>query len=354
MGGCRCSYKNCKSATKTTENLHFFHYPVKHTERCRKWIENACKPQFFDLAEDQLRNKVVCELHFEERSFTNVSRRRLLHDAIPTLDAGAEVEISQPVEYHNHVQTEEIQVLPANEDGTLFTVDTEFQQLPVSEKIESYIYNDGTLVPLYKTEPPNVEESVVYTVEETNVDHHQPRNVKSKNGNMLLKTTAKNVQPRTYRLVFDNYDGSTAMEEDANNSATRQNQPVIQKLPKIGSNNLEVGEVLPKKAKNIQVVDTRVVQRVKQHTKEIALLKKTLKTTLIQNRPKSKKFVLSTLATLLPPTLYSLVRRTIIKGEVDVTDQDLELFKEIYTASPSLYKSLREKHGWNLPTAIKF
>lgn len=355
MGGCRCSYKNCKSATKTTENLHFFHYPVKHTERCRKWIENACKPQFFDLAEDQLRNKVVCELHFEERCFTNISRRRLLHDAIPTLDAGAEDDIVQRVEYHpNHIQSDEIHVLPANEDGTLFTVDTDsFQQIPASDKIESYIYSNGALVPLYKTEPDSVEQNVIYTVEDSHMENER-RNSKSRNGNVVLHNSGKqNLQPKTYRLLFDTFTESESTETVAMDDEDTSNCTIDSQLEEskhsIESNTMEIDDGQQKKVKNVQVVNTKMAQRVKQHSKEIALLKKTLKSTVIQNRQKYKKSALGSLAPLLPPTLYSLVKRSVKKGEVDSTEQDMELFREIHTASPALYDNLREKYGWNLP-----
>lgn len=362
MGGCRCSYKNCKSATKTTENLHFFHYPVKHTERCRKWIENACKPQFFDLAEDQLRNKVVCELHFEERCFTNINRRRLLHDAIPTLDAGAEEEVTH-VEYRPSVtQSDEIQVLPANEDGTLFTVDTDsFQQIPMSEKIESYIYNNGALVPLYKTEPVGVEESVVYTLEDTNMGRSEQRVPKSKNTvintntNVVFNGSEKNnFQSRTYKLLFNSLtdsEGTTsvAMDEDETSNGTSDNRSEQNRK---NSNSGKVEEKATRIERN--VLNTKMLKRVKQHSKDIALLKKTLKSTVIPNRQKYRKYALSSLAPVLPSTLFSLLKRNVKKGEVDVAQEELELYKEIYAASSSLYSSLKEKYGWNLPDPTTF
>lgn len=351
MGGCRCSYKSCRSATKTTENIHFFHYPVKHTERCRKWIENACKPHFFDLAEDQLRNKVVCGLHFEERCFTNISRRRLLHDAIPTLDGGCEDERSQRLEYQNQTQIHEIQVLPANEDGTLFTVDTDsFQQIPVSEKIESYIYNNGALVPLYKSDATNGTQNVMYAL---NTSNQEDVVTKSRNGTGSFGNSIKQSSvPRTYRLLFDTFteseDAESMLIDDETSNCTVDSN--TEKKRNSNSVKLEMIEDDEKTArKGFNVVNKKVVQRVKQHSKDIAFIKKTLKSTLVHNHQKCKKVALNSLGSRLPPTLFSLVRRSVEKDKTNITEQELELFKEIYSASPDLYKNLKEKYGWCLP-----
>lgn len=351
MGGCRCSYKNCKSATKTTENLHFFHYPVKHTERCRKWIENACKPHFFDLAEDQLRNKVVCELHFEERCFTNVSRRRLLHDAIPTLDAGCEDVRPHRTDYHQNQATEEIQVLPANDDGTIFTVDTDsFQQIPVSEKIESYIYSNGALVPLYKTEAGNGEENVVYTLEETNTES-EPGSIKSRNGNTLFQNAGKQTpEPRAYRLLFDAFtesEGTESIAVDDDDDDEETSNGTIDSQKKLSISKKMETQVVPKKNANLKAVSKKMLRRVKQHTKDIAFIKKTL----IHSNRNHRKLALHSLTYRLPPSLRSLVKRTMQKGESEITEHELELFKEIHTASPSLYNNLKDKYGWKLPDA---
>lgn len=140
MGGCRCTYKNCQNTTKTTENIHFFHYPVKHKERCKIWIENAEKPHFCDLEEEQLRNKVICEMHFEDRYFPNEQKKRLLQAAIPTLDGGCE-----------NSKKSDLKVLPLNEDGTEFVLDSDsmFNRIAaVPHKVETFIYKDGAILPV--------------------------------------------------------------------------------------------------------------------------------------------------------------------------------------------------------------
>ncbi|CAH0550378.1 unnamed protein product [Brassicogethes aeneus] len=85
-GGRRCSYKNCINRSNNIDDLHFFHYPVQNKEVCKKWIEMAEKPHFNDLTESQLRNKVICDKHFEDKYFTNPLRKRLLKGAVPKLD----------------------------------------------------------------------------------------------------------------------------------------------------------------------------------------------------------------------------------------------------------------------------
>ncbi|XP_065166243.1 uncharacterized protein [Atheta coriaria] len=156
MGGCRCSYKSCRSATKTTENLHFFHYPVKHRERCAIWIRNADKPEFANLPDYQLRNKVICGLHFEDKYFANLEKRRLVHNAIPSLDAGCD-STSDDLSY-----IKEVEILPTSNDGSTFTLSLDDLQPGNSAKKQKLDYNSAhsiNLPDVAKVEPD------VYTID---------------------------------------------------------------------------------------------------------------------------------------------------------------------------------------------
>lgn len=346
MGGCRCSYKNCKSATKTTENLHFFHYPVKHTERCRKWIQNACKPNFYDLAEDQLRNKVVCELHFEERCFTNISRKRLLHDAIPTLDAGAEETKPHRMEFISTQSNNDsdIQVLPASDDGTIFTLDADsLQQAPAPDKVESYIYQDGVLVPVYKNQSSNP----TYSIQETTFDGGVGKN---RDSEVTFESETKHDinQAKPYRLLFGSLAGNEEVPEEVSYEEEESNGAPESPVETKENIEMEV-DMLMRKERKRAGVDKKVVRRVKQHSKDIAFIKKALKSTLVSVPGKNKKTALSILSSYLPPSLFTLVKMTAEKGDWNVAEDELEVFKQLFAASPIMYNSLKNKYGWNLP-----
>lgn len=119
MGGCRCAYRGCESSTGLTPGLHYFHFPIRDPARCEKWIQNARKPSLRTLEKDKLRNKVICNLHFEEKFFTNSNGDRLVHNAIPTLG----FEDYDGEEYPNNQEIEDnIQLIPIDKDNTKFAL----------------------------------------------------------------------------------------------------------------------------------------------------------------------------------------------------------------------------------------
>lgn len=65
--------------------MHFFHFPFRDLPRCEKWAEYSNNLAFLQLPINQLRNKVVCEMHFKEPCFMNVKHERLTKFAVPTL-----------------------------------------------------------------------------------------------------------------------------------------------------------------------------------------------------------------------------------------------------------------------------
>lgn len=69
MGGCRCSYRDCK--VKSDGKTHLFHYPVFERVRCQKWLKNANKLDLLELTLGQLKNRVVCQHHFKDSMFMN-------------------------------------------------------------------------------------------------------------------------------------------------------------------------------------------------------------------------------------------------------------------------------------------
>lgn len=85
MGGCRCTFRDCTNNTVNSPGKHFFHFPYKDSERCKKWALNSDKLEFLRLPWTQLRNKTVCEDHFIGASFMNFKKERLVKTAVPTI-----------------------------------------------------------------------------------------------------------------------------------------------------------------------------------------------------------------------------------------------------------------------------
>lgn len=85
MGGCRCTFRDCTNNTVNSPGKHFFHFPYKDNERCKKWALNSEKIPFLRLPWTQLRNKAVCEDHFYDQCFMNYKKERLVKTAVPTI-----------------------------------------------------------------------------------------------------------------------------------------------------------------------------------------------------------------------------------------------------------------------------
>lgn len=96
MGGCRCTFRSCTNNTINSPGKHFFHYPYKDNQRCKRWALNADKINFLELPWTQLRNKTVCEDHFLDSCFMNYKKERLVKTAVPTLLIGSD---GESVEY---------------------------------------------------------------------------------------------------------------------------------------------------------------------------------------------------------------------------------------------------------------
>lgn len=97
MGGCRCTFGECKNSTTNMPGMHFFHFPYKDPERCKKWASYSGRIDFLRLPHSQLRNKTICGIHFAEKFFMNFLKESLTRNAIPTLQKDAN---GQMVEVH--------------------------------------------------------------------------------------------------------------------------------------------------------------------------------------------------------------------------------------------------------------
>ncbi|KAJ8923571.1 hypothetical protein NQ315_010150 [Exocentrus adspersus] len=359
MGGCRCSYKNCPNTTKTTENVHFFHYPVKHKERCKIWIENANKPQFCDLEEDQLRNKVICEVHFEDRWFPNSQKKRLLQGAIPTLDAGADIDPNAPetpVFLSTHLQ--DVQVLPANDDGTIFILDTDsmFGRAP---KVESYIYKNGDIVPSSK-----IKQSVVPAKPSTSAtsntmypffkhEKYEPSEMPEFNKVMIKDEVPEYSENILNKSILNHHISSQSMES----VETVDYEPSkLSMMYEESDSDSAQKRILPRpgttksilKGSVDKTVSRNCLRKIKQHSRDIASIKRMLKQKALAESKPDINIFLNSMKEQLPPTFFTVLNLN-LNNKYDLTDDDIDFFTTIHKTSPELYQLLIDRYNWNLP-----
>ncbi|XP_050314596.1 uncharacterized protein LOC126749032 [Anthonomus grandis grandis] len=351
MGGCRCSYKSCLNTTKLADNIHFFHFPVNNRERCITWIENSGKPNFYDLEEDQLRNKVICEVHFEEKYFTNNQRRRLALSAIPTLDGDYMEQPTSPMEpdpapvYTPSNQYNDVRVIPANDDGTVFVLDTE-NMFTISPKIESYIIKNGVLVKTNSAQP-------------TRNTQGKPAKPPTSNrftkvsGNSCILTAAEkeianiNTPPGPTKTVKPTVvqPSSSSMEVVPIDNEEQESVEVVYEN---GSSEPQKPEVVTPSAPK-PGVNKNYLKKIKQHSRDIASIKRMLKEKIMEPPKPDIKTILSELQPQIPASLFTII--SLILGEKNELDEeDIEFFTTFHRGSPETYQMLSLKYKWNLPS----
>ncbi|XP_071582325.1 uncharacterized protein [Temnothorax nylanderi] len=84
------SYKKCEVEGCTFNIEKKYHFP-KLLERCRQWISACGNRNLLQLSHKQLREKVVCDAHFEQRFKFS---KRLSNMAIPTLNLPDSIDTS--------------------------------------------------------------------------------------------------------------------------------------------------------------------------------------------------------------------------------------------------------------------
>lgn len=354
MGGCRCSFRDCPNTTKT-ENIHFFHYPVKQKERCRIWIENARKPHFCNLEEDQLRNKVICDQHFEDKWFPNPQKKRLLQGAIPTLPGKyAEDNPLGSIEKQNNVtlpafvsHDQDIQVLPANEDGTVFILDTD-AMFTKSQKIESYVYENGMVVPSSLVSSPFVSSQNLKSYsspkgnehkikkERVNESEHTKQNYVETNIEMEPSDMVKHEIPDYSEKSINSEARLVEVEDD---------YEVVTK--KLATEEKVLGNYI-KHQKDDPPLDKSYLRKINQHSRDIANIKKMLKEKAMLEKPNIST-ILSALKEQLPASLFTIISLN-LNQECELTEDDVDFFTVIHRTSPEVYQLLVDKFNWNLPS----
>lgn len=332
MGGIRCSYKNCKNSSDSSKKSTFFRYPVNDPERCNKWIQNACKEQFFQHTTQQLRNRVVCDMHFESTCFTNPLRKRLLPNAIPTLD----------------VHFDNVEVLPVNPDCTVFMIKTDsLQAVPKSSNVQSYIYKDDTLVPhgngkISDIHPEDEGDCEIVDVfissSDANLKTDTITNSVQDGSDVLLEDGNQQVK-EDHNIIYNDFASSInakleSSEESHNTDTTNDNMV---------ANNIQTnGNKLKKQFRK------RLLLHMNKQTREVTSIKKILKSSAVR-KPVNRSGAVKYLSRHLPPSLSSVLKYNIFYKNDDFGEADFEFFRDIYSTSPQVFNMLREKYHWRMP-----
>ncbi|KAF5294729.1 hypothetical protein FQA39_LY00213 [Lamprigera yunnana] len=333
MGGCRCSYKNCIRATKNSDkDFHFFHYPARDYDRCRQWIINAQKMYFLDLPTDQLRNKVICQNHFEDHYFTNPNKRRLIHNAVPTIDMDSTEVKDEPMF--------NVRVRQSNFDGSVFTVDSNLLMVNEVGDVQSFRIENGNVIPAELSEEgkPEIENIEVYQVENTTTICNKKKVV-----NVNDKLQAKEDFPRNEVECSNNITSEDIVNGTFDNKVF------------FPASNLKC-VTLKRKVKCHPTKNTSDLERlsktIEQHTKEIAYIKRfmnlRIRRKLNLKKQREKVMTLNKLSSLLPPTLYALIKVHMFEKQDDFTPDEKRLLNTL-KMSPSLYRTLIKDHKWKLP-----
>lgn len=96
-----CAYYRCKNSRRTGSGKHFFKFPP-NPERQQLWLKNIGNSKLLLLSPTKLKNRIVCEDHFEIASFSNLNRERLNKLAVPIhfdRDTKAEKPVKELITY---------------------------------------------------------------------------------------------------------------------------------------------------------------------------------------------------------------------------------------------------------------
>ncbi|KAK5639099.1 hypothetical protein RI129_011591 [Pyrocoelia pectoralis] len=351
MGGCRCSYKNCERATNNSEkNFHFFHYPSKDFERSLKWIANAKKPAFLDLPKDQLRNKVVCQNHFEMHCFTNANKKRLVHHAVPTLDMGCT----------DNPETVSVKVLQSDANGTVFTVDTESMNVHEINKVRSFLITNGDVVPAHSSPEEGSD------VDEIEISKHELYS--NSYDDFKIEDTMEGIEEISAKNESNDISEHFKPTESTNIVLENDNLEISFPVPPLTPRPVFSIPVPPLTPRPVLVRMTDSISQnkkttpiscdspdifslsktVQKHTKEITKLKKVLNARMRKTKFK-KREILNKLRSLIPSTLYAAVSLHMFRKREHFTHAEKHFLTTLYQSPPAVISVLNNQFKWKLP-----
>lgn len=84
-----CVYVNCRNLKSLSSKTSFFAFPVKDEARCKRWLINCGNKNLYDMEKIKLKNRVICEMHFELKYMSYSGRKKnLTRNAVPRFHEG--------------------------------------------------------------------------------------------------------------------------------------------------------------------------------------------------------------------------------------------------------------------------
>lgn len=404
MGGCRCTFRDCSNNTINSAGKHFFHFPFKDNDRCKKWALNSEKIPFLRLPWTQLRNKTVCEDHFIDTCFMNFKKERLVKTAVPTLyrdENGSTVEIELD---HDRLATLEYSF---NEKGvdqkTIDLPDSQPQKrtihvnLSVNESVNADDeYNTIALSDSNITETKPFHANVIHDTKPVVLNRvcskggipakrFSVRNVQEKavikrsdtiadeNNEILQVTPIKRIKQegplivnRTYGKTSQNNSISLTDAHDSGSSSPTIDNGMTNILEKI--NHIE--------ERDANKVDKSLYMKMmSEHAKQIEDLKKLLTDKLSEKRDTqnqgyssassstdarqirvekgpamTKVQLFNGIRKYLNPTMVALLRMEMFgSSEREYRADEKQLSKELYNLNQNVYEYMRDEWRFRLP-----
>ncbi|KAJ1522328.1 hypothetical protein ONE63_002623 [Megalurothrips usitatus] len=96
----RCWVRHCVNARRRTRipNSHFHAFPVKNTERCRRWLQAVGYEDLVYLPLHSLKMRYVCSEHFTENDYGKTgSNPSLLFTATPSIFPPGTIPLSDEI-----------------------------------------------------------------------------------------------------------------------------------------------------------------------------------------------------------------------------------------------------------------
>ena len=90
---CACVYFGCLNKRQAKNNeISFFKFPISKPVILNQWIQNCGNSNIFISDEESLKNRYICEKHFN-KNFVYVSggRKKLQKEAIPVFWKGKKI-----------------------------------------------------------------------------------------------------------------------------------------------------------------------------------------------------------------------------------------------------------------------
>ncbi|KAG5865044.1 hypothetical protein JTB14_011998 [Gonioctena quinquepunctata] len=253
---------------------------------------------------------------------------------------------------------QDVQVLPASSDGSIFVLDMD-NMYSRSAKVESYDYKNGMLVPSsstpkqeFKQRQPVVRPSTSKASNPAKERYNASSNVFGNDPAMeetydkfsiKMETPEYNESPKMHRngaqKTHEELDYETNIQEHMIEITDLQRKSV---QPTVNSRNLVV------KAPEKPALGRIYLRKIKQHSRDIATIKKMLrKKSLMESKP-DMSTILNLMKEQLPSTLYTILTLN-LNTKCELSDEDVDFFATVHKTSPEVYQLLVDKYKWNLP-----